>query len=57
MHETILNVALIAGTLTILYMLCTLMDKKKRGAEKVSDRELKRHQAVRRVLMEEGEYK
>lgn len=57
MHNAMLDVALIVGTLTILYMLCTLMDKKRRGAEKVSRKELERHQAVRRVLIKEGEYR
>lgn len=56
MYNPYIDVALLGAALLLMYCVCRYMRKPKRGATRCTLDELHRHQAVRQILMSDGEY-
>ena len=57
-YNVLIDLAILGGAVCILAMLTFRLDRPKRGATPEPDRQkLKDHQAVRRILMKDGEFK
>ena len=57
-YNPIIDIALLGTALAIVGLIIHVTQKPKRGAILEPDRQkLKEHQAVRRILMEEGEFR
>lgn len=53
-----IDLALMGGAVTICWMLCARLNRPKRGATPEPDRhELRKHQAVRRIMTKDGLHK
>lgn len=52
-----IDIALLGAALLLIGVIIIRSQRPRKGAERVDRKELERHQAVRRILMRDGEYK